>query len=329
MKNIVDMTDCLAPRTAPVLVSLAIPALNERETIPYLREALESWRATVPFRTEIVLVDDGSRDGTLALLRAWGAADPSVKVVALSKNFGHQVAITAALEHSRGDAVVIMDADLQDPLEVIPAMVQKYQEGYDIVYGHREGRIGEGAFKRFTAWLFYRLMRMLIHNDLPVDTGDFRLVSRRCVDVLRAMPEGHRFLRGLFSWTGLPQTGVSYMRQPRRYGQTKYPFLKMLRFAGNAVLSFSPLPIRLISLAGAFTALLGFIYGIYVVGRWYWIGDTVAGWPTLVVLLSIIGGMILLSLGIVGEYISRIYEAVKQRPLYVVRERINVDEDRA
>ena len=311
---------CPESRPGPALVSLVFPVYNEQEGLPYLRAELARWRASVPWPVEIVLIDDGSRDGSWALLAAWAAEEPGVRAVALSRNFGHQLAITAGLAHARGDAVVILDADLQDPLDVIPAMVERYVAGYDVVYGRRLERQGEGAFKQVTAWAFYRLMRTLVYRDLPADTGDFRLVSRRCVEALQAMPEGHRFLRGLFAWMGFHQTAVDYVRQPRHHGTTKFPLRKMLAFAGNAILSFSPLPIRLISLGGLAIAGLGFAYGLYVVGRWYWVGDTVVGWPTIVVLLSVIGGMILVSLGVLGEYISRIYEAVKQRPLYLVRD---------
>lgn len=308
------------PRPSPALISLVFPVYNEAEVLPHLRAAVEVWRPAFPYPVEIVLVDDGSRDASWALMRQWAEADPSVRAVALSRNFGHQLALTAGLAHARGDAVVVLDADLQDPLEVIPEMVARYCDGYDVVYGRRTGRPGEGPLKRGTAWLFYRLMRLLVDPNLPADTGDFRLVSRRCVDAIHAMPEGHRFLRGMFAWVGFHQTAVDYVRPPRAHGTTKFPLLKMLRFAGNAVLSFSPLPIRLIGVIGLGLAGLGFLYGAYVVARWYFVGDTVVGWPTIVVLLSVIGGMILLSLGVLGEYLSRIYEAVKQRPLYLVRE---------
>jgi len=308
------------PRAAPALVSLVFPVYNEAETLPHLRAAVTAWRRSFPHAVEIVLVDDGSRDASWALMRAWAEADAAVRAVALSRNFGHQLALTAGLAQARGDAVVVLDADLQDPLEVIAAMVERYQAGYDVVYGRRCRRLGEGLLKRGTAWLFYRVMRLLVDPGLPADTGDFRLVSRRCVEALKAMPEGHRFLRGMFAWVGFHQTAVEYVRPARVHGETKFPLLRMLAFAGSAVLSFSPLPIRLIGLLGLVLAALGFGYGGYVVARWYWVGDTVEGWPTLVVLLSVIGGMILVSLGVLGEYLSRIYEAVKQRPLYLVRE---------
>lgn len=320
-----DRQDDLTPRGAPALFSMVIPVFNEEDALPYLRQALEDWRRSLPFPSEVILVNDGSTDGSMRILRQWASSDTSVKVLSFSRNFGHQIAVSAGLEWCRGDAVAILDADLQDPLAVVSDMIREYQAGYDVVYGIRSERLGESLFKRVTAWAFYRLMRLLVSQRLPADTGDFRVVSRRCVTILCAMPEGHRFLRGLFSWVGFPHKGVPYVRQPRRHGSTKYPFLKMLRFAANAVVSFSPLPVRLIGVFGALVALLGFAYGAYVVCRWYFIGDTVRGWPTIIILLAIIGGMILLSLGIVGEYVSRIYEAVKQRPLYVIQDAVNIE----
>jgi len=313
----------LVPRPVPGLLSLVLPVLNEEEMLPHLKAELVSWRQTVPFKTEIVFVNDGSTDGTMRFLRDWAAQDSTVKIISFTRNFGHQIAISAGLEWCSGDAVAILDADLQDPLSVLPEMVTEYQAGYDVIYGIRAERLGESFFKRGTAWIFYRLMRLLVTRDLPVDTGDFRVVSRRCVDIICSMPEGHRFMRGLFSWIGLPHKGVNYVRNPRIHGSTKYSILGMLRFATNAALSFSPLPMRVISFIGVLVAMFGFLYGCYAVIRWWYVGDTVQGWPTLVVLVSVLSGVILIALGIVGEYVSRIYETVKQRPLYVLGETLN------
>lgn len=313
------------PSTSNTLfLSLVIPVFNEAEVLPRLERELNRWWAGRHMEGEVILIDDGSVDGTWAYLCDWVARDPGrIRAISFVRNFGHQLAVTAGLRASRGDAVVILDADLQDPLEVISEMLQRYGEGYDIVYGVRKARLGEGWFKRGTAWLFYRLMKKLVHPGLPEDTGDFRLISRRCVNTINAMPEGHRFLRGMFAWMGFPSVSVEYVREPRREGVSKYPLVKMLRFAGNSVLSFSALPIRLISLVGCFFAMFGFLYGLYVVGRWFFIGDTVAGWPSLAVLISILGGTTLLSLGVIGEYVCRIYEEVKRRPLYIIRETLN------
>ncbi len=292
--------------------------------LPTLRSSLETWRPTCQCATEIVLVDDGSTDASFILLADWARTDPSVKVISLSNNFGHQAAVTAGLFCAKGAAVAILDADLQDPLEVIPSMIERYCQGYDVAYGQRLSREGESLFKRFTAWSFYRVMRLFVHPNLPSDTGDFRLVSRRCLDAILQLNETHRFLRGLFTWAGFHQIAVQYHRRARPHGETKYPLRKMLRFAWNAALSFSVVPIQLISITGFFVATFGCAYGVYsVIRRIVW-QDTVPGWTTLVVLLSLVGGAILLALGIIGEYVARIYEEVKKRPLFVVRESLNI-----
>lgn len=315
----------LKPKETPQSLSLVFPVFNEAQTLQYLRDTLEEWRKTISQSLEIILVEDGSTDASLEYLEAWAKEDPTVRILSFSRNFGHQMAVSAGMARATGEAVVILDADLQDPLDVIPEMIRQYEAGYDIVYGKRSQRQGESAFKRASAWAFYRFMRLMIHRDMPADAGDFRLISKTCLQTINAMPEKDRFLRGLFAWTGFAQTGVSYVRQPRAHGTSKYPLLKMLRFGGNAIISFSPLPIRCISLAGALTACFGFLYGLYVVARWFFIDDTVQGWPSLIVLLCLIGGMSLLGIGIVGEYVSRIYESIKQRPNYIVQHSINFD----
>jgi len=314
------MTPVLQPRSAPALVSFVFPVFNEADGLPHLRSALEAWLKDFQNPVEIVLIDDGSRDGSYELIQDWAAADPRVRGLSFSKNFGHQMAVSAGLAVAQGDAVVIMDADLQDPLEVVPEMVARYREGYDVVYGQRAERAGETVFKRATAWAFYRLMRRFVHPDLPADTGDFRLVSRRCLDAILRMNEQHRFLRGLFAWVGFPQIAVRYKRDPRRFGETKYPFFKMVKFAWNAALSFSTFPIKLITAGGFATAFLACAYGIYAVVQKYFFHNTVQGWTGLVVIGGLIGGMILVSLGIIGEYVGRIFEEIKRRPLYIVKD---------
>lgn len=310
----------LRPRAAPRLVTLVFPVFDEEDGLPFLRASLEGWLGSFEHPCEVVLVDDGSRDASWALIDAWAAEDPRVRGIALSRNFGHQVAVTAGLAASRGDAVVILDADLQDPLEVIPEMLARWREGYDVVYGKRTAREGETAFKRFTAWLFYRLMRALVHRELPEDTGDFRLVSRRCLDVVLRMNETHRFLRGMFTWVGFPQAQVEYRRRARQFGVTKYPLWKMALLAWNAALSFSTLPVKLITLTGFATALFAVGYGLYAVVEKYVFHDTVPGWTGLVVLLGLVSASILLGLGVIGEYVGRIFEEIKARPLYVIRD---------
>lgn len=315
----------LVPRPPPSLLSLVIPVFNESETLPHLERALQSWMGTCGLPVEVILVDDGSSDGSALRLLDWASRDPRAKVLLLSRNFGHQLAVTAGLQHASGEAVVILDADLQDPLSTIPEMVAAYLEGYDIAYGRRQERLGESWLKRATATAFYRLLRAAIAFDLPADTGDFRLVSRRALNAILSMPESSRFLRGMWAWVGFPQKAIDYTRQPRQYGRTKYPWLKMLRFAWNATVSFSTAPIKAISLAGFAIALFGFAYGFYSVLNWAIWHDVVRGWTTLVVLLALIGGTLLISLGIIGEYVARIYEEVKRRPLFLIRQTANLE----
>lgn len=310
----------LERRDPPRLVSLVFPVFDEEEALPHLRAALEEFLPTLGVPCEIVLVDDGSRDGSYDLIARWAAEDPRVRGVSFSRNFGHQAALSAGLALARGDATVLLDADLQDPLSVIPAMLERYREGYDVVYGQRTTRAGETRFKRATAWLFYRLMRRLVHRALPEDAGDFRLISRRCVDAVLRMNEVHRFLRGMFAWVGFRQVAVPYARAPRLHGETKYPFWKMARLAWNAALSFSTFPIKLITALGFLTAAGALVYGGFAVVDKYFFHATVPGWTGLVVIVGLTGAAILVSLGVIGEYVGRIFEEVKQRPLFVVRE---------
>jgi len=306
----------LQARAGPAKLSLVIPLYNEGAVVSPLRAAIEAFAPTLACRVEIVLVNDGSTDGTLESLADW-AADPRVKVLHLSRNFGHQIATTAGLDHATGDAVVILDADLQDPLSVIHQMIDRYCEGYDVVYGQRERREGESFYKRFTAWAFYRIMRVFVYDRLPVDVGDFRLISRECLDALRQMRETLRFLRGMVAWVGFPQIAVKYRRQPRVAGATKYSFTKMLAFSWTAATSFSTAPLRFSMIAGAFVGLLGLEEGVRALVAFFF-GFTVKGWTSLEVIVSLVGSATLMSIGILGEYIAKIYEQSKGRPLYVV-----------
>ncbi len=314
----------LTPRRSPALLSIVIPVYNEQEVLPALRARLTACIDTLPCEVEVLLVNDGSTDGTLDVLHDWACADPRINVLCMARNFGHQAALTAGLDEARGEAIVAIDADLQDPPEVIVQMLEKYREGYDVVYGRRTSRAGETLFKRFTAWGFYRLMRKLVHKDLPADVGDFRLVSRPCLDALKSMRETHRFIRGMVAWVGFPQTDVPFERAPRTAGKTNYSVRKMLAFAWTAAISFSPIPLRLSLLGGIIVALFGLGEGAYAIYRKL-MNQTVPGWTSLTVLLCVIGGGILLSIGILGEYIGRIFEEVKGRPLYVVSRRIHVE----
>jgi glycosyltransferase involved in cell wall biosynthesis len=313
----------LQERDSPGCLSLVIPCYNEEPVLPLLRDELNRFLPTLGMPVEVILVDDGSSDQTLPLLLNWAAENPAIKILVLARNFGHQNAATAGLNAAEGDAVVLLDADLQDPLEVIRQMIAKYREGYDVVYGQRLSREGEGRFKLLSAWFFYRLMRAFIHPNLPPDTGDFRLISRRCLDAVCSMHEVHRFLRGMVAWVGFLQASVPYHRKPRAAGTTKYTLWKMLRFASNAILSFTPLPLRISLVSGCIVALAGIIYGLYAAYETIRYHDTVPGWTTQIIFTSVLGGAILISNGILGEYIGRSFEQLKGRPLYIVAHKIN------
>jgi polyisoprenyl-phosphate glycosyltransferase len=307
---------------APPLLSVVIPILNEEPLVGELHERVTAAVAPVG-AYELIIVDDGSTDGTWSRLVELAAVDPHLRLVRLSRNFGHQIALTAGLEAARGDAVVTMDGDLQDPPEVIPEMVSRWQQGYDVVYGVREEREGETRYKLWTARLFYRLIGRLSPVEIPAEAGDFRLLSRRAADALRAMPERARFLRGMTSWIGFPQIGVTYRREARTAGTTKYPTRKMIKFAADAVTSFSSAPLRIVSAIGFI--LVGFcaMYLGYTVYKRFFTDDTVEGWTSVIVVLLLIGGAQLIGLGVIGQYVGRIYDEAKGRPLYVVSELVD------
>lgn len=302
---------------APTL-SVVVPCFDEEAVLDELHRRLTGVLEPTGLSYEILLVDDGSRDGSAAKMRALRAKDPRVAILGLSRNFGHQLALTAGLDHARGDAVVVIDADLQDPPEVIPQMVDLWRSGIDVVYGQRIAREGESAFKRATASGFYRLMRRLTSVDLPVDAGDFRLMSRRVVEAMKRLPEHHRFVRGMVAWVGFPQAPLPYERAARFAGETKYPLRRMLRFALDAAVSFSFLPLRLATLAGFAISAGCFLYAGYAI--WAKLANDVdlPGWASLMVAVMFLGGVQLICLGIIGEYIGRVYEEVKRRPLYLV-----------
>ncbi|MGH9677586.1 MAG: glycosyltransferase family 2 protein [Candidatus Acidiferrum sp.] len=314
----------LLARPEPSLLSLVIPLYNEQEVVPLLRERLDRFLIALSCPVEVILVNDGSTDQTLDLLLDWAARDRRVQVLGLARNFGHQIAATAGLDHAAGDAVVLMDADLQDPPEVVSRMVERYRQGYDVVYGQRTSRAGETRFKLITAWAFYRIMRAFVHKDLPSDAGDFRLLSRRCLDGLKSMREVHRFLRGMVAWVGFAQIGVPYERPARAAGTTKYPLDKMLRLAWNAMVSFSPLPLRISFFLGSALAVSGAGWALYAIARHVLVGDTVPGWTSQVVITCLSAACILVSNGILGEYVGRIFEEIKGRPLYLVATRTQV-----
>jgi polyisoprenyl-phosphate glycosyltransferase len=305
----------------PILLSVIVPCLNEEEALRGTQVRLSSALEQIPTNFEIIYVDDGSTDATPEVLRELQAYDSRVRVVRFSRNFGHQMAITAGLEHAAGDAVVIIDADLQDPPETIMDFFRKWQEGYDVVYGVRTEREGETVFKLWTAKLFYRFMTRLSDTQIPMDTGDFRLMDRRVLNVLLGMPERDRFVRGMVSWLGFSQVAVPYRREARVAGVTKFSFFKMLRFALDGIFSFSIVPLRVATWTGFITSFLA-ILGIVLVSLEHFLGveGLVKGWTSTMFAVLFIGGVQLICMGIIGEYIGRIYGESKHRPLYVVRE---------
>jgi dolichol-phosphate mannosyltransferase len=309
--------------TSGSLISVVVPVFNEADGIrQFHTRASAAFKALAELDYEIIYVDDGSRDGSYEILREFSDGDPRVRVIKFSRNFGHQIAITAGLDYARGDAVVFIDADLQDPPEVVATLVEKWREGFDVVYAQRTRRPGETAFKLFTASAFYRVLRAVANIDIPPDAGDFRLLSRRVADQLRGMREKDRFVRGLVSWVGFRQTFVLYQREERFAGTSKYPLRKMLKFAFDGLTSFSTAPLRLASWMGYVTSGFAFLYMATVFVQ-VLLGVTVEGWATTMVAILFLGGVQLVCVGILGEYLGRIFNEVKARPVYIVEESLD------
>ena len=313
-------------RTVSPDISIVLPVYNEEAGLPELHRRIAAVLAAQSWSHEVIFVNDGSRDGSWSRILQLANADPHVCGVNLSRNFGHQIAITAGIELSRGAAVVVMDADLQDPPELIPEMYERYRAGFDVVYAQRRRREGETWFKEWTATAFYRLIRKTTTLEIPLDTGDFRLMSRRVVDDVKRLQEQSRFVRGLVTWVGYNQTPILYDRDRRYAGTTKYPLSKMIRFALDGITGFSSQPLRLASHAGLIfamgsLALMAFLMVYKVSGG----EGIIPGWTSLAVAVLFLGGVQLLAIGILGEYIGRIYEEVKRRPLYLVRDSVNLE----
>lgn len=311
------LTDSRAARRT---VSLVIPLYNEAEVVDILVDELEAFRASRSEVTEVVFVDDGSRDRTIDRIRKRTSELNGYTLVALSRNFGHQIAVTAGLEFVRTDAAIIMDADLQDPLDVAGRMIDRWKEGYDVVYGVRSEREGEGVLKKATAKLFYRGFRWITELDMPLDTGDFRLVSRDVIDAYGEIGEQDPFVRGLISWLGFEQVGITYERRARVAGRTKYPWRKMMNLAFKAVTSFSDRPLRLATKLGGLLSIIAFAGIIWVLFVRLFTESAVPGWASEVLAVLLLGGVQLVVLGIFGWYLARIYEEVKGRPRYVVKD---------
>jgi dolichol-phosphate mannosyltransferase len=310
---------------APRKVVVVVPFFNEEESLPALHERLAAALAGEPEQFELLFVDDGSTDSSAGRVTELAHSDPRVKLLRLSRNFGHQLAITAGMDHADGDAVVIMDADLQDPPEAIPRLLERWREGREVVYAVRRNRRGETLSKRFLAAAFYKTFRRMARFDVPLDSGDFRLVDRKVVEALVQVRELHRFVRGLTCWVGFSQCAVDYDREPRHAGRTKYPLWKSTRLAWDAITSFSSAPLRWMTAIGLLVSVAGLIQAARVViDRLLYPGSMERGWATVVALILFLGGVQLVSLGLIGQYIGRIYEESKKRPLYFVKERIGL-----
>jgi glycosyltransferase involved in cell wall biosynthesis len=304
--------------------SFVIPVYNEQDALPALYERLTPLLERLDGSSEVILIDDGSRDASFARMMQIGVEDPRYKVLQLSRNFGHQAAITAGLDFAIGRAAIVMDADLQDPPDVVLEMAARWREGFDVVYAVRKERHGENRLKRLTAAAFYRLLRKLSPVDIPADVGDFRLVDRKALDAYKTMRESDRYIRGMFSWVGFSQVGVEYERAERFAGETKFPLRKMLTFALDGIVSFSIAPLRLALGLGFVVSAAAFIYGFVAVMLKVSGAFTVSGWTSVIFVTSLLGGVQLIVLGVVGEYVGRTYAEAKRRPLYIVSHSLGV-----
>ena len=307
------------------MVSIIIPVFNEEGNINHLYDRLKKVTTGQDAEFEFVFVNDGSKDASAHLLTDLAHQDSSVKLIDFSRNFGHQLAVTAGLDFCKGDCAVIIDADLQDPPELITSMLEEWSNGYDVVYAQRSRRKGESVFKRISASVFYRLLHHLTEVDIPLDTGDFRLIGRNVIDTLKKMPERHRFLRGMISWSGFRQTALEYVRDERYSGKTKYPLLRMFRFALTGITSFSFVPLQAASYFGFVVSGFSFLYALYILYLRIFTDETVQGWTSLIIAVLFLGGIQLITLGIIGEYIGRISDEVKQRPAYVIQKKLNIE----
>lgn len=304
-------------------VSIVVPCYNEEEVLPQTSQRLSDLTEKADgYEFELVFVDDGSSDRTYELLRELATARDDVRVLTFSRNFGHQIAVSAGIDAATGDCVVLMDADLQDPPEVIFQMIEAWEDGYDVVYGVREQRSGETRFKLASARMFYRVLNRMSDVPIPLDTGDFRLMSRPVVDTLKEMPEKHRFVRGMVSWAGFRQLALPYQRHAREAGVSKYPLRKMIRFASDGIVSFSSKPLRIATGIGVVASALALLGIAYALALRVFTSNWVEGWTALMMAVLFMGGVQLICLGVIGEYVGRVYEEAKNRPLYIVRERL-------
>ncbi|MFM2589528.1 glycosyltransferase family 2 protein [Vibrio sp. TBV020] len=304
---------------ATVTLSVIVPYFNEQEVLPELHARLTAVLDQLPDTSEIIYIDDGSTDDSLNLVNSFTSLTSSIQSVALSRNFGKESAMSAGLEHSHGLAVILIDADLQDPPELIPDMLAKWREGYDVVNMQRSERRGETWFKRKSAAAFYRLLNSMVKSDIPENVGDFRLLAREVVDHINRLPERNRYMKGIFTWPGFKQTTLQFQRDARYCGETKWNYLKLFGLAVDGITSFSIRPLRIATVLGSLIAASAFIYGMMIIGKTMLFGDPVTGYPSMMVVQLALGGIQLLSIGVMGEYIGRIFIETKQRPLYLVQ----------
>jgi glycosyltransferase involved in cell wall biosynthesis len=301
------------------LLSIIVPAFNEELVLREFHRRLSSVLDPLPFNSEMIYINDGSTDKTLNIIQDLRETDPRIAVIDLSRNFGKEIAMSAGLDYAKGDAVVIIDADLQDPPELISEFIKHWEEGFDVVYAQRTARKGETLLKKATAYLFYRFIGKVSRVTIPEDTGDFRLLSRRAVEALRRLREQHRFMKGLYAWIGYPQKAILYQRGPRFAGKTKWNYWKLWNFALEGVTSFTIAPLKISTYLGLIIAFGAFIYALYIVIKTIAFGDPVKGYPSLMVVILFLGGIQLITLGVIGEYLGRMFDETKQRPLYVLK----------
>ena len=311
--------DAFRMNTTPK-ISIVVPCHNEEKNVSQMALRVSSVMRGIGMSYELIFINDGSRDHTLDNVLELARNNSSILVIDLARNFGHQPAVSSGIDLARGEAVVLIDGDLQDPPEVLPEMIAQWQKGYDVVYGQRERRHGDTFFKRLTAAIFYRFLRYCTQTNIPLDTGDFRLMDRKVVEAIKKMPEHHRFIRGMVSWVGFSQVAVRYTRQPRNAGDTNYPFWKMFLFALDAITSFSVLPLRVVTVSGFFIIFLTSCYAFWIlILRIFYPELIKPGLAAVNILIAFLGGAQLTCLGVVGEYVGRIYEEAKARPLYLIR----------
>lgn len=303
-----------------IFLTVIVPVFNEQEVLPEFHARLISVLNSIEKPYEILYVDDGSKDHTWTVLNTLTKQDRHISLIALSRNFGKEIAMTAGLDHAKGEAIILIDADLQDPPELIPLFIEKWQKGYDVVYGQYTKRHGESWLKKRSAYLFYRMIQHTTTLQLPKDASDFRLLSRRAVDALRTLKEQHRFMKGLFSWIGYPQTGVTYQRQARVAGKTKWNYWKLWNFALEGITSFTIAPLKFATYLGLLTACGAFIYAMVTACKTILFGNEVHGYTSVMVVILFLGGVQLITLGVIGEYLGRMFNETKNRPLYLIRE---------